>query len=530
MTLSAGYLQSIASHRAAQRRQNLVGVAVLGLATLAGAGLLAPGLSPVMPVLILVLCAAVVAVGTIWRHPEVALYLLFVAALDFEQFEIAGLHPITAQTHFFQTLNGFTPLSVPVSPAEMVLLLTLAAVFLPKLAKTGRPVVKGALFGPVIFFLVAIVAAFAYGAVAGPAGTRFDVNAAWAEARSFMYLIATYFLACNLITDRKRLNVFVWLFVGGLCFKGLQGIKNYISEKQGGVALEAITGHEDVIFFSVFFLLLAAMLVFGAHHRQKVVMLWGSFPIFFTLLATKRRIGFIVLAVGVLMLALGMLAKRRALLFKIGPWIVIPLVVYSAVFWNAADTGTASILAQPIRAFKSQLGQGSERDELSNKWRELEKQNIAFNIKGAPLTGLGFGRPYELVVPEPSLDATGFTYWHYMTHNAVFWVWMKMGLLGFVAFWFLLGSGIIRGLLIFRNLSDGYLQALALVAAALPAMQVFYSYGDLGLTYSRPMIVLGCVLGMLVTLPGLDEPAPAPAATARPRGRGYRRVVGASEG
>src|SRR5262249_27483466 len=157
--------------------------------------------------------------------------------------------------------------------------------------------------------------------------------------------------------------------------------------------------------------------------------------------------------------------------------------------------------------FQSQFGLGSERDRLSNEWRRLENRNIALNIESAPLTGLGFGRPYKFYVLEPSLDGTGFVYWNYITHNAVFWVWMKMGAVGFVAFWFLMGSAIVRGLITFRSLSDGYLKALAITAVSLVAMQLFFSYGDLGLTYTRNMIYLGVMLGILVRLPSLDTKA-----------------------
>jgi O-Antigen ligase len=201
-----------------------------------------------------------------------------------------------------------------------------------------------------------------------------------------------------------------------------------------------------------------------------------------------------------LIVGLSLLKTKRDLFFRVAPWVLIPLVIYGAVFWDSPRT-----VAQPIRAFRSQFGQTSERDRLSNAWRELEKINIAFNIKSAPVTGLGFGRPYGFLVPEPSLDATGFVYWNYITHNAIFWVWMKMGLLGFIAFWYLLGSAVVYGLITFRRLADGYLQALALLVVSLVVMQIFYSYGDLGLTFSRPMIYLGCMLGLLVRLPALDR-------------------------
>ncbi|CCF83586.1 conserved hypothetical protein [Nitrolancea hollandica Lb] len=184
----------------------------------------------------------------------------------------------------------------------------------------------------------------------------------------------------------------------------------------------------------------------------------------------------------------------------------ILLVTYIGIFWNRTDT----LLGEPARAFRSQVGTTSMRDERSDAWRDLERENITGNIRSAPLTGLGFGRPYRFYVPEPSLVSSGFIYWTYITHNAIFWVWMKMGAIGFIAFWLLLGSAIVQGLTSFRKLSDSTLRVLAITIAGLIVMQVIFSYGDLGLTYARPMIFLGCMLGVLVRLPELDRAADHP--------------------
>ena len=75
-----------------------------------------------------------------------------------------------------------------------------------------------------------------------------------------------------------------------------------------------------------------------------------------------------------------------------------------------------------------------------------------------------------------------------------------MGLIGFILFWNLVGSAVVLGIVTFRQLRDGYLQALALAVAGVVLMQVIFSYGDLGLTYSRSMIFLGCMLGVLARI------------------------------
>jgi hypothetical protein len=100
-----------------------------------------------------------------------------------------------------------------------------------------------------------------------------------------------------------------------------------------------------------------------------------------------------------------------------------------------------------------------------------------------------------------------------------------MGLIGFILFWNLMGSAVVLGLVTFRQLRDRYLQALALVASGVVLMQVIFSYGDLGLTYSRSMIFLGCMVGMLAVLsrlPALEDPAGAEHSAAPARRRGSR--------
>lgn len=487
-----------------QRRALVAGAAALILCALALGGALASAALPVLPIGIAGLCLGAVAAGFLWRNPIAGLYLLVFAALFIEQFGIAGLSPITTQTRFFETLSGFSPVPLPLSAADMVMLILLAAILLPALVRCGPAVEKGALFGPAMCFLAALVFAVVYGVARG----GFNEKAAIAEVRPFTYLVICYLLTVNLLTTRARLYAIIWCIILGSGLKGMQGINNYLTQRRLGVRLEAITSHEDVLFFAGFLTLLAALAIYQRRHPHLRAMLYLLAPMLFTLLATKRRIGFIVLALGLMVVVGSLLHRRRDLLKKIGPVAAIAVVAYFVIFWNAQGA-----LGQPVRAFRSQLGQASERDRLSNEWREAEKENIAYNIRQSPLLGLGFGQPYQFVVFQGNLDATGFVYWRYITHNAIFWVWMTMGAGGFIAFWSFLGSGIVLGLIAFRRLTDGYLQALAVFAVAMIIMQVFFSYGDLGLTYARNMIYLGCLLGLIARLPaleGLPEPPGRP--------------------
>jgi hypothetical protein len=506
MVAAAGNL-SVDEQQKRQRRERFAWTAGLTVCAgiLAALLVLLPGFTGPLPLALGLV--ALIVVAAISMNPRVGLYLLLFCAIFLEQWGIGGLNPVTALSPFYQTLAGAAGLPLSVSPVEMVLLLTLAALVLPRVVRRSGSFVRGPLLMPLLLFLAFVVASIAYGIVSGGGAGPFDVKAAWAETRSFFYLAVTYVLACNLIQTRAQLRTFVWLFIAAIGLKSAQGVVRYIYVRVNGLRVEAITGHEDVVFFAAFVLLLAALLLFRSGlewpaRRQMRVLLVLLPPLLLTLLVTNRRLGFVVLAAGLALVALLLLRTRRDLFLRIAPVVLVGIGMYAALFWNG--TGTFST---PIRAVRSLVAPATERDRLSNVWRQLENFNIDYNIRTEPITGVGFGRPYSFAVAQPPLDETGFTYWRYIAHNAIYWVWMKMGLIGFILFWNLVGSAIILGLVTFRQLGDGYLKALALVVAGVALMQVIFSYGDLGLTYSRSMIFLGCMLGMLVRLPALQDAA-----------------------
>jgi O-Antigen ligase len=450
---------------------------------------------------------ALLCVAVIWVDPRIGLYVLLFCVIFLEQWGIVGLDPLTARFPFYQTVAATTGFPLPLSPVEIMLLLTLTAVVLRRVARRERAFILGPLFLPLLLFLTFVVASVAYGFARGGGAGPFNLGAAWQETRSFFYLAVTYVLACNLLQTRAQLRTFIWVLIAAIGLKTAQGIVRFAYVRSNGLQVDAITGHEDVVFFAAFVLLLAGLILFGARLEpparwQRGIMLVVLPPLVLTLLVTNRRIGILVLAAGLALLALLLLRTRRDLFLRLAPVVLISVGIYTALFWNG--TGTVS---QPIRAVRSLIAPATERDRSSNAWRELENLNISYNIRTAPITGLGFGRPYSFIVAQPPLDATGFTYWRYIAHNAIYWVWMKMGLIGFILFWNLVGSAVVLALVTFRQLRDGYLRALALTVAGVVLMQVIFSYADLGLTYSRSMIFLGCMLGVLARLPALADSA-----------------------
>ena len=146
-----------------------------------------------------------------------------------------------------------------------------------------------------------------------------------------------YVLACNLIRTREQLRTFIWLFIAAIGLKSIQGIVRYVDVSANGLKVDAITGHEDVVFFSAFVLLLTGLLLFGAKReaaawRQMRIMLVVLPPLVFTLLVTNRRLGFVVLAVGLALVAVLLFRTRRDLFLRLAPVVLVALGIYAAPF------------------------------------------------------------------------------------------------------------------------------------------------------------------------------------------------------
>ena len=115
-----------------------------------------------------------------------------------------------------------------------------------------------------------------------------------------------------------------------------------------------------------------------------------------------------------------------------------------------------------------------------------------------PLTGVGLGQQYLFREEPPRL--WGFPYWRYTTHNAVLWLWLKAGPLGGLALWFLVARSVILGAAWHVRLADPWMRWVAALPVFLVLSQLVFSSVDLGLSYSRTMIVFGTVLGLAAFL------------------------------
>jgi O-antigen ligase len=172
-----------------------------------------------------------------------------------------------------------------------------------------------------------------------------------------------------------------------------------------------------------------------------------------------------------------------------------------------------------MRAIHTILGTGtmSERDQSSDLYRLVETYNIWSTIRAMPLTGIGFGRPFIQFVPMLTLAHWEFQF--YTPHNEVLWIWLKMGIPGFVVTFWLFALAVARTARLLVDRAADSLLPFIVTLVSYYVMLPAFAYVDIGFANGRTMLWLGVALGITGLLPGLlqREAGAAPArAAARP--------------
>jgi hypothetical protein len=197
--------------------------------------------------------------------------------------------------------------------------------------------------------------------------------------------------------------------------------------------------------------------------------------------------------------------KNRTAFWIIVPPVVIIASIYVLLFWN--QTGP---LGAPAQALKSVIAPESAdpRNQASNAYRDLENINLHFTIQQRPLTGVGFGHKFFVIVPMA--DISFFQWWEYFPHNSIIWIWLKMGVLGFISMLFLVGSAIAYGGQVLRRLPRNELSAAALTAVLYLIMHFTFAYADISWD-NQSMLYVGAMMGLLNTI-SVVAAKPEPAA------------------
>lgn len=424
-------------------------------------------------------------IATILIQPRYGIYLIVFFGLAGD-IVLLPWYPFTKNFSSSESLLYLNN-SIIFSPLEVYIVLTLCSWFSRVAFQRKIKVFTGSLFWPVMTFMVFTIFGLGYGLATGG-----NTNIALWEARPIFYMVAMFFLASNLLEKREHIDHLLWIAMIALLIVGITGDLHFFLDLKGSLASQdAITEHGTAVQMNTLFIFVIGSYLYKVSLTKRLILLLFIPFVALTYIATQRRAAYIVLFISLIMIAFLLYKENRRVFWMVVPASFLIASIYGSLFWNSQ-----SKLALPIEALKSVLNQkeATARDQSSNNYRIIENYDVSYTIHMHPLTGVGFGKQFYMIVPLP--DISWFVWWQYITHNSILWIWMKTGIVGFFSLIFMIGMSVITGMQAIRRMPDGNLKAAAFVATFYIIMHFIYAYVDMSWE-ARSMIYVGTMMGMI---------------------------------
>lgn len=439
--------------------------------------------------------AGVLIPVAVWHRPQLGPVVLLTAAVLVQQVVDTGITvteagvgivpnapppPITSHIPLFQGLG-----SIHLEPADLLLLMV-AIVYIARTDAATRCWPRSHVSRAMAALLGCVVLGIFIGMSHHGA-----IRESLMEARPYVYLASCYVLTAVLVRTRSAIRTVLWAFVIACGLRALQGIYVFIQIMSWKPRPESVLSHEDAYIFGVYILLVAVLWLFDLRGSLRKTATWLLPLIILANLANDRRAAWLLLGGGLLTMgAIGYraLPHRRLQIRRVVMVLLAFSAVYLPLYWN--KTGT---LAQPAVGLRSEISPNT-RDSASDLYRVQEDANLKLNIKQGGVLGKGFGVPIDYALPIVDLSKVDPEI-KYVPHNGVLYILMRMGILGAIAFWSLLGTAIVAGCRLARSVDREIAAVGALVACSMVAYAL-EGATDQGFYFYRIAFLTGVLLGL----------------------------------
>lgn len=427
---------------------------------------------------------AILLALAVWR-PRLGVYAIAFLALALEG-DATVNDPVMHWGWVSQTsIASWSPFGfLVITPLELLVVVTLLAV-VGRMIVLREQLLPNGLIYPLLTFFVLVGISLTYGL-----SQHGRINTALWEIRPLLVCGAIAVIVPTVLPKRRHVErLFTIICLGSVLLSIDIIIRRFtvLSSLHSG-QFDLAYDHDSPFVLNIVTIYAIARVVWPGKRGRS--WWWFAIPLLiYAEMVTERRAGWIGLYAGLLVIAASTIRYKRKIFFASVLPLGIVLLAYGAAFWSSS-----SVAAQPVRAVRS-LITPDQRDQSSDLYRLLEKNNIRLNIHDHPLTGVGFGRSYTFHIPMP--DLSWWPFWHYETHNSLLWLWMEMGVLGFGAFMALVGIATIRGMHLLHGGPERGDSALIVTLVSALFMVCTFSYVDLGVTSPRVGVMLGLVFGVL---------------------------------
>jgi hypothetical protein len=384
---------------------------------------------------------------------------------------------------------------VPIRPIEIVVAWALMVTMFRNVQTTGRPFTRTPLILPLAAFSALTVLGFVRGLAMGG-----DPRAAIYEVRALVILPLIYLLVVNVCRSRRDYRLLMWTSVAAMTFHSVLSLDYFFGLPAATrQELESLYEHGAALGGNLVFLMLFTSLAYrGVRWRVRLSLLAASIPLLWAYFVAERRSAIVALAAAFVLWGVMVFWRQRRTFWKVVPVVTIIAIGYTGAFWTSQST--AGFPAQAIRAAIAP-DEGSEKDQSSNLYRELENLNLAETVRASPVLGIGFGQPFLRPFPLP--DISFFEFSAYIPHNSFIWVWTKVGFAGFVMLLYIVGCTMMHGSRRARYAPEGVDGVIALAGLLFVAMYSVFLYVDIAWG-SRNVFLLAVAMA-LCTGPLVDD-------------------------
>ncbi|HEY1688521.1 MAG TPA: O-antigen ligase family protein [Solirubrobacteraceae bacterium] len=342
-----------------------------------------------------------------------------------------------------QVYKGLTPL-------DMLVAVAIAAVGIDIASGRRRISLPGPLLPATGVLLCAMLVAVVYGYAVGE-GLRDVVLTQHVLA----YLLFLPTIVANMDLDRRKV---VFLLGGLMALAVLKAVFGLIEVAGGyGSPIEGsstLTYYEPTANWLVMIGFMSVCAALAAKVRMPRWMLLGGPLLLTSLVLSYRRSFWIALVLGiVLILLLGVSRGGRRVLLPTA-------VLLGVAIWMMGSISTTQLQSPIVKRVQS-LSPTKVESNVQDSYRLDERANVLHSIERHPITGLGLNVPWTATVrPLSEEHEEGRVYVHF----AALWFWMKLGILGLVAYIALILGAIALGFRVWRRSPEPLVRAFGLAS------------------------------------------------------------------
>jgi O-antigen ligase len=371
-------------------------------------------------------------------------------------------------------------------PIDLVFMLGVLGMAL-KLLRERRPIILPP--SPLSLAIALTLLALSGGAVVGhAAGVGFSAELRMMHALAYVALLPI--IVVNLDLDERQIKC-VLLGAGLLAVvKALLGLAVVATGRGMAIGGATLTYYEPVANWITMIVALIAIAALSMRARPPAWLLAGLPLIVASLLLSYRRsfwIGFGLALVAVLLLGLSPLGRR----------LIVPiLALLAAAVWMLGSVALQS--DTPLGQRLQSLSTSKLQSQAYDRYRLDERANVLAALREDPVTGLGIGVPWQ--ASTRSLPVEVNVEHQYVHFAALFW-WLRLGLIGLLAYAATLLGGVALSWRIWRRAREPLVRAVGLGSLCgligLLAIESTAAFTGVDMRFT---LLFGAQLGLLGTI------------------------------